>query len=123
MPKYRVQVEADNPEELRMILFPGEKAGAQVSATYGYYIIQAKSAVTSACKQIVAGNIAAGESIVKGVFESLAQARQKAVLVAEDEEIGQALKILRELTDRIKDQDQTKAVEYCCEWLGKTECP
>jgi hypothetical protein len=123
MPKYRVQVEANSQEELMKILFPGEKAGAQVSATYGYYIIQAKAAVTSACKQITAGNIAAGESIVKGVMESLAQARQKAVLVAEDEEIGQAVKILRELADKLKDPDQTKAVEYCCEWLGKTECP
>ena len=123
MPKYRVQVEVDSAEELRKILFPGEEARTQTSVAYGYYIIQAKSAVTLACKQIVAGNIAAGESIVRGVFESLAQARQKAVLVAEDEEIGQALKILRELADRIKDPDQTKAVEYCCEWLGKTECP
>jgi len=123
MPKYRVQVEADSPEELRRILFPGEKAGAQTSATYGYYIVQAKAAVTSACKQIVTGNTVAGESILKGVMQSLVQARQRAVLIAEDEEIGQALKILRELADKLKDPDQTKAVEYCCEWLGKTECP
>ena len=122
MPKYRVQVEVNSAEELRKILFPEERRAAEAT-TYGYYIIQAKAAVTSACKQIVAGNIAAGESIIKGVMESLAQARQNAVLIAEDEEIGQALKILRELADRIKDPDQTKAVEYCCEWLGKTECP
>lgn len=122
MPKYRVQVEVDRPEELKKILFPEEKTGT-VSATYGYYIIQAKSAVTSACKQIIAGNTDAGASIIKGVMESLAQARQTAVLAAEDEEIAQAVKVLRELADRLKDADQTKALEYCCDWLGKTECP
>lgn len=54
-------------------------------------------------------------------MESLAQARQRAALVAEDEEIAQAVKILREVADRLKDADQT--LEYCCDWLGKTECP
>jgi len=122
MPKYRVQVEAENLEELKRLLFPEERGGT-AGAAYGYYIVQAKAAVTSACKQIVAGNVVAGESIVRGVMESLAQARQRAVLVAEDEEIAQAVKILRELADRLKDADQTKAVEYCCDWLGKTECP
>jgi uracil phosphoribosyltransferase len=122
MPKYRVQVEVDKPEELKRILFPEEKAGA-VSATYGYYMIQAKSAVTSACRQIVVGNLEAGSAVIKSVMESLAQARQTAVLVAEDEEIAQAMKILREIADKIKDPDQTKVVEYCCDWLGKTECP
>ena len=122
MPKYRVQVEVDKPEELKRILFPEEKAGA-LSATYGYYIIQAKSAVTSACRQITAGNTEAGADIIKGVMKSLAQARQMAVLVAEEEEISQAIKILRELADKLKDADQTKALEYCCDWLGKTECP
>jgi hypothetical protein len=123
MPRYRVQVEVDNPEELKKILFPEEKGSGGVSATYGYYIMQAKAAVTSACKQIIVKNMEVGESIVKGVMESLAQARQKAVLIAEDEEIAQAMKILRELADLLKDPDQTKAIEYCCNWLGKTECP
>jgi len=121
MPKYRVQVEVDKPEELKKILFPEEKR--EVVATYGYYIIQAKSAVTAACRQTVSGNIEAGESIIRGIMNSLAQARQTATLVAEDEEIAQAMKILKELADRLKDADQTKAVEYCCDWLGKTECP
>jgi hypothetical protein len=121
MPKYRVQVEVSNPEELKRILFPEEKREAV--ATYGYYIVQAKSAVTAACRQIVAGNAEAGESIIRGVMGSLAQARQTATLIAEDEEIAQAMKILRELADKLKDADQTKALEYCCDWLGKTECP
>jgi pyridoxine 5'-phosphate synthase PdxJ len=121
MPKYRVQVEVDKPEELKRILFPEERR--EVSATYGYYIVQAKSAVTSACRQIVDRNIEAGKSIIVGVMQSLAQARQMATLIAEDEEIAQAIKILKELADKLKDPDQTKAVEYCCEWLGKTECP
>jgi len=103
-------------------LFPEERREA-LAATYGYYIVQAKSAVTAACKQIVAGNIEAGESVVRGMMRSLAQARQTATLVAEDEEIAQAMKILRELIDRLKDADQTKAVEYCCDWLGKAKCP
>ncbi|ADJ54249.1 hypothetical protein HAV1_gp26 [Hyperthermophilic Archaeal Virus 1] len=123
MPKYRVQVEVDNPEELKRILFPEEKAAGGANAAYGYYIVQAKAAVSSACRQIVARNIEAGESIIKGVMGALAQARQKAVLIAEDEEISQAMKILRELADMLKDPDQTKALEYCCNWLGKTECP
>ena len=123
MPRYRVQIEVDNPEELKRILFPEEKAAGGVNATYGYYIVQAKAAVTLACKQIVARNIEAGESIIKGVMQELALARQRAVLVAEDEEIAQAVKILRELADRLKDPDQIKALEYCCDWLGKTECP
>jgi uracil phosphoribosyltransferase len=121
MPKYRVQVEVDKPEELKRILFPEEMR--KVATTYGYYIIQTKSAVTAACRQIVAGNMEAGESIVRGVLGSLAQARQTVTLVAEDEEIAQAMKILRELVDKLKDADQTKALEYCCDWLGKTECP
>ncbi len=122
MPKYRIQVETDKPEELKRILFPEERREAP-AATYGYYIIQAKSAVTAACRQIVAGNTEAGESIIRGVMDALAQARQTATLIAEDEEIAQAVKILRELVDRLKDADQTKALEYCCDWLGKTECP
>jgi len=122
MPKYRVQVEVDKPEELKRILFPEERKES-LTATYGYYIIQAKSAVTAACRQIVSGNTEAGESIISGIMNLLAQARQTATLVAEDEEIAQAMKILRELADRLKDADQTKAVEYCCDWLGKTECP
>jgi hypothetical protein len=123
MPKYRVQVEVDNPDELKRILFPEEKAAGGANATYGYYIVQAKAAVSSACRQIVARNIEAGGSIIKGVMVALAQARQKAVLIAEDEEISQAMKILGELADMLKDPDQTKALKYCCNWLGKTECP
>jgi hypothetical protein len=120
MPKYRVEIEAENQEELRRILFPQRE---EAPKTYGFYITMAKTAVTSACQQIVAGNTESGESIVRGVMQEFAQARQRAVLIAEDEEIAQAMKILRELADKLKDVDQTKAVEYCCEWLGKTECP
>jgi len=62
--------------------------------------------------------------IVKGVMQELAQARQRAVLIAEDEEIAhEAMKRLRELADKLKGADQTQAVEFCCNWLGKTECP
>jgi hypothetical protein len=122
MPKYRVQVEVDKPEELKRILLPEERR-EPAGAAYGYYIIQAKAAVTSACKQIAAGNIEAGNSIIRGIMSALAQARQRATLIAEDEEISQAMKILSELADMLKDPDQTKAVEYCCGWLGKAECP
>ena len=121
MPKYRVEIEAESQEELRRILFPKKEEAPR--GTYGFYITMAKSAITSACQQIVAGNTESGESIVKGVMQELAQARQRAVLIAEDEEIAQAMKILRELADKLKGADQTNAVEYCCNWLGKTECP
>ena len=120
MPKYRVEIEAESQEELRRLLFPQREEVAR--GTYGLYITMAKSAVTSACRQIVAGNTESGESIVKGVMQELAQARQRTVLIPEEEEISQAMKILRELADKLKGADQTKAIEYCCEWLGKTEC-
>jgi hypothetical protein len=121
MPKYRVEIEAESQEELRRLLFPQREEAPR--GTYGFYITMAKSAVTSACRQITAGNVQSGESIVKGVMQELAQARQRVVLIPEEEEISQAMKILRELADKLKGVDQTKAVEYCCEWLGKTECP
>jgi len=120
MPKYRLEIEAESQEELRRLLFPQRE---EARGTYGFYITMAKSAVTSACRQITAGNVQSGESIVKGVMQELAQARQRVVLIPEEEEISQAMKILRELADKLKGVDQTKAVEYCCEWLGKTECP
>jgi len=120
MPKYRVEIEAESKEELRNILFPQREEAPR--GTYGFYIAMAKSAITSACQQIVAGNTESGESIVKGVMQELAQARQRTVLIPEEEEISQAMKILRELADKLKGADQTKAIEYCCEWLGKTEC-
>jgi len=39
------------------------------------------------------------------------------------EEINEAMKRLRELADKLKGADQTQAVEFCCNWLGRTECP
>jgi hypothetical protein len=120
MPKYRVEVEAESLEELRRILMPEERREVR---PYGYYILQAKSAVTSACRQIVRGNTDAAKSIIAGVMQSLAQARQAAVFAAEEEEISQAVKLLKELLSKLKDPDQAKALEHCCEWLGRTECP
>jgi len=132
MPRYRVQIEVDSPEELRRILFSEEK-GRAVGASYGYYIAQAKSAVTAACRQIVGieregivirpGGIDMAKNIIRGTMEFLVQARQRATLIAEDEEIAQAIRILKELADRLKGADQTEALEYCCNWMGKTECP
>jgi hypothetical protein len=121
MPKYRVEIEAESQEELRRLLFPQREEAPR--GTYGFYITMAKSAITSACRQITAGNVQSGEFIVKGVMQELAQARQRVVLIPEEEEISQAMKILRELADKLKGADQVTAVEYCCEWLGKTECP
>jgi hypothetical protein len=121
MPKYRVEIEAENEEELRRLLFPQREEVPR--GTYGFYITMAKSAITSACQQIVVGNTESGEAIVKGVMQELAQARQRTVLIPEEEEITQAMKILRELADKLKGADQTQAVEYCCNWLGKTTCP
>jgi len=121
MPKYRVEIEAENEEELRRLLFPQREEVPR--GTYGFYITMAKSAITSACQQIVVGNTESGEAIVKGVMQELAQARQRTVLIPEEEEITQAMKILRELADKLKGADQTQAVEFCCDWLGKTTCP
>jgi hypothetical protein len=121
MPKYRVEIEAENEEELRKLLFPQREEVPR--GTYGFYITMAKSAITSACQQIVVGNTESGEAIVKGVMQELAQARQRTVLIPEEEEITQAMKILRELADKLKGADQTQAVEFCCNWLGRAECP
>jgi len=121
MPKYRVEIEAESQEELRRLLFPQREEAPR--GTYGFYITMAKSAITSACQQIVTGNVESGASIVKGVMQELAQARQRTVLIPEEEEINEAMKRLRELADKLKGADQTQAVEYCCNWLGRTECP
>ena len=121
MPKYKVEIEAENQEELKKLLFPQHEETPR--GTYGFYITMAKSAVTSACQQIVAGNTESGESIVKGVMQELAQARQRAVMITEEEEINEAMKRLRELADKLKGADQIQAVEFCCNWLGKAECP
>ena len=121
MPKYRLEIEAESQEELRRLLFPQREEAPR--GTYGFYITMAKSAVTSACQQIIKKRTDIGKYIINGVMQELAQARQRVVLIPEEEEISQAMKILRELADKLKGVDQTKAVEYCCEWLGKTECP
>jgi hypothetical protein len=121
MPKYRVEIEVESQEELRRLLFPQREEVPR--GTYGFYITIAKSAITSACQQIVTGNTESGESIVKGVMQELAQVRQRAVLIPEEEEINEAMKRLKELADKLKSADQTQAVEFCCEWLGKAECP
>jgi len=121
MPKYRVEIEAENEEELRRLLFPQREEVPR--GTYGFYITMAKSAITSACQQIVNKKMDIGRNIIKGVMQELAQARQRTVLIPEEEEITQAMKILRELADKLKGADQTQAVEFCCDWLGKTTCP
>jgi hypothetical protein len=120
MPKYRVEIETESQEELRRLLFPQREEAPR--GTYGFYITMAKSAITSACRQIVAKRIESGSAIIKGVMQELAQARQRAVLIPEEEEINEAMKRLKELADKLKGADQTQAVEFCCNWLGKTKC-
>ncbi|MCI4409939.1 MAG: hypothetical protein JHC26_12670 [Thermofilum sp.] len=121
MPKYRLEIEVENQDELRKLLFPQKEETPR--GIYGFYITMAKSAITSACQQIVNKRMDIGGDIIKGVMQELAQARQRAVLIPEEEEISQAIKILKELADKLKGADQTRAVEFCCDWLGKTECP
>jgi hypothetical protein len=112
MPEYQVQIKAESLEELKKLL------EGRVIPVYGYYVAMAKSAVTSACMQVVRMHVEAAEMILRGTMQQLVQAKRRAVLVAESEEIDRAVQIVRELVDRLRGPDQTQAVEYCHDWLG-----
>ena len=112
MPEYQVQIRAESLEELKKLL------EGRIIPVYGYYVAMAKSAVTSACVQVVKMHMETAEMILRGTMQQLIQAKQRAVLVAESEEIDRAMQVVRELMDKLRGPDQTQAVEYCHNWLG-----
>jgi hypothetical protein len=119
MPKYRVQVEFDSPEELKRILFPEEKR--EPTAVSGVYIVRAKTAVTAACRQVLMCRMDIASTVLDGVLEELAGAMQTAVLQEEEEEINRALKIVNDLVEKLN-TNQVEAVKFCCKWMGKSKC-
>jgi hypothetical protein len=119
MPKYRVLVEVSSIDELRRLLFPEKerrKEGVQ-----GVYIITAKSAVTSACRQVLLCRMDTAESILEGALQELAEALHSAVLEEEEEEINRAIKLVQDLADKIS-SNQLEAIKQCCKWMGKVKC-
>jgi mevalonate kinase len=119
MPRYRVLVEVSDIDELRRLLFPEEerrKEGVQ-----GVYIITAKSAVTSACRQVLLCRMDIAENILEGTLQELAEALHTAVLEEEENEINRAMKLIQDLADKIS-TDQLEAIKQCCKWLGIAKC-
>jgi len=119
MPKYRVQIEVSDLEELRRLLYPEEKkAKAGVS---GVYIIEAKTAVTTACEQVLRCRMNIASDIVEGVLRELAEIMRTTVYPEEEEEVNRALKIVSELADKIS-TNQIEAINFCCKWMGRSRC-
>ena len=119
MPKYRVQIEVSDLEELRRLLYPEErKAKAGVS---GVYIIEAKTAVTTACEQVLRCRMNIASDIVEGVLRELAEIMRTTVYPEEEEEVNRALKIVSELAEKIN-TNQIEAINFCCKWMGRSRC-
>jgi hypothetical protein len=119
MPKYRVQIEVSDLEELRRLLYPEErKAKAGVS---GVYIIEAKTAVTTACEQVLRCRMNIASDILEGVLRELAEIMRSTVYPEEEEEVNRALKIVSELADKIS-TNQIEAINFCCKWMGRSRC-
>jgi len=119
MPKYRVQIEVSDLEELRRLLYPEEKKPAV--GVSGVYIVEAKTAVTTACEQVLRCRMNIALDIVEGVIKELADVMRSTVYPEEEEEVNRALKIVSELAEKIN-TNQIEAVNFCCKWMGRTRC-
>lgn len=119
MPKYRVQIEVSDLEELRRLLYPEEKkAKAGMS---GVYIVEAKTAVTTACEQVLRCRMNIASDIVEGVLRELAEIMRSTVYPEEEEEVNRAFKIVSELAEKIN-TNQIEAINFCCRWMGRSKC-
>jgi microcompartment protein CcmL/EutN len=119
MPKYRVQVEVSDLDELRRLLFPEERR-ARVGVS-GVYIVRAKTAVTTACQQVLKCRMEAAQAIIEGALEELAEIMRTTPYPEEEEEANRALEIINKLAEKLS-TDQTEAVKFCCKWMGKVKC-
>jgi len=119
MPKYRVQIEVSDLEELRRLLYPEEKKPAV--GVSGVYIVQAKTAVTTACEQVLRCRMNVASDILEGVLAELAEIMRSTVYPEEEEEVNRAFKIVSELAEKI-DKNQIEAVNFCCRWMGRSRC-
>ena len=119
MPKYRVQIEVSDLEELRRLLYPEERKPAV--GVSGVYIVQAKTAVTTACEQVLRCRMNIASDIVEGVLAELAEIMRSTVYPEEEEEVNRALKIVSELAEKIN-TNQIEAINFCCKWMGRSRC-
>jgi microcompartment protein CcmL/EutN len=119
MPKYRVQIEVSDLEELRRLLYPEEKRAK--AGTSGIYIVKAKTAVTTACEQVLRCRTNIASTIIEGALEEIAEIARTTPYPEEEEEANRALKIISELAEKLG-TDQTEAVNFCCKWMGRTKC-
>jgi hypothetical protein len=119
MPKFRVLIEVSDINELRKLLFPEEEKAKE--GAYGTYIVMAKSAITSACQQVLRCRMEIASNILDGVMQDLAEALRTAVLPEEEEEVNRAMKLVQELADKIA-TNQIEAVKFCCRWTGRSKC-
>jgi microcompartment protein CcmL/EutN len=120
MPKYRVQIEVSDLEELRKLLFPSEERRGRIGI-YGAHIVKAKSAVTTACHQVLRCRMDVALTIIEGVLEDLAAIMQTTPYVEEEEEVKRAMEIINELAEKLH-RDHTEAVRHCCKWMGRVKC-
>jgi len=120
MPKYRVLVEVSDINELRKLLFPEEERERE--GVQGAYIVTAKSAITSACQQVLRCRMDIAEDILEGMLQDLADALRTAVLPEEEEEeLDRAMRLVQDLVDKIA-TNQLEAVKFCCRWMGRARC-
>jgi hypothetical protein len=122
MPRYRIQIEVSDVEELRRLLFPeeGEKRKAQAGVS-GVYIVRAKTAVTTACQQVLRCRMDVALTIIESTAEELVTVLQSTPYPEEEEEVRRALKTVEELAEKLQ-RDQTEAINFCCKWMGRIRC-
>jgi hypothetical protein len=121
MPKYRVQIEVSDVEELRRLLFPEEEGRRARAGVSGVYIVRAKTAVTTACQQVLRCMMDVALAIVESTAKELAEVMRSTPHPEEEEEVNRALKVVEELAEKLQ-KDQTSAVDFCCKWMGRVRC-
>jgi hypothetical protein len=119
MPKYRVQIEVSDLEELRRLLYPEERKPAV--GISGVYIVQAKTAVTTACEQVLRCRMNVASDILEGVLAELAEIMRSTVYPEEEEEVNRAFEIVSGLAEKLN-TNQIEAVKFCCRWMGRSRC-
>ena len=119
MPKYRVQIEVSDLEELRRLLFPEERKAK--TGMSGVYIVRAKTAVTTACQHVLKCRMDIAQAIIGGALEEIAEVARTTPYPEEEEEANRALEIINKLAEKLG-TDQTEAINFCCKWMGTTKC-
>jgi flagellin-specific chaperone FliS len=87
----------------------------------GVYIIEAKTAVTTACEQVLRCRMNVASDILEGVLAELAEVMRSTAYPEEEEEVNRAFEIVSGLAEKI-DKNQIEAVKFCCRWMGRSRC-